>query len=156
LNKTEKTLSSIFTIALGVLLIVMKGEMISVFMTVLGIALISLGVIELLRKEVASAVVKIGVGALIVFLGWVLVSAIVYLLATMALILGVVTGYDCIRCRLKAMRFLETVCLLIPSLLCVLIGVILFFNSYNWCFIVAGVLTVILGGFLFGIAVSEK
>ena len=156
MNKTEKTISSIFTIALGVLLIVMKDEMISVFMTVLGIALISLGIIELLRKEVTAAVVKIALGGLIVFLGWMLVSAIAYILATMLLILGVVTAYDNLRCRLKSVRFFDMLFELIPAILCIIIGVILFFNECAWCYITAGILTVFLGGFLFGATIVEK
>ena len=156
MNKTEKIISSIFTIALGVLLIAMQDEMISVFMTVLGIALVSLGLIELVRKDVTSAVIKIAMGSLIIFLGWMLVSAIVYLLATLLLILGVLTAYDYARCRLKFTRFLEAIFELIPSILCLLIGIILFFNAFEWCFIVAGILTVFLGGFVFGTTLSEK
>ena len=156
MNKTEKIISSIFTIALGVLLIVMKGEMISVFMTVFGIALISLGVIELLRKEVTSAAMKIAIGGLIIFLGWALVSAVVYVLATLLVVVAVLTAYDYVKHRYGSCQSLETILDLIPSIICLLIGVILFFNEFEWCFVVAGSLTVFLGGFVFGTTITEK
>ena len=156
MNKSEKIISSVFTIALGVLLIAMKGEMISAFMTVLGIALISLGVIEFLKKDITRAVI-IGVfGGLIIFLGWTIVTAVVYVLAAIVLIVGILAVYDCIRFRSKCFCVAEFLFSLAPSALCVLIGVLLFFNELEWCFLVVGSLTVLEGGLLFVTSINEK
>ena len=155
MNKTEKIISSVFTIALGVLLVVMKGEMISVFMTVLGIAMISLGIIELASKNLTPSAVKIAIGVLIIFFGWALVSAVVYVLATALVVLAIVSVYDYARCRLRQV-YTNAIFDLIPSIACFLIGVFLFFNEFEWCFVVAGILTVFLGGFVFGTTITEK
>lgn len=156
MNKSEKIISSVFTIALGVLLIAMKGEMISIFMTVLGIALISLGVIELLKKDITRAVIIGVLGGLIVFLGWTIVTAVVYVIAAIVLIVGILAVYDCIKARLKCLCLTEFLFLLAPSALCGLIGVLLFFNELEWCFWVVGSLTVLEGGLLFASSINEK
>jgi uncharacterized membrane protein HdeD (DUF308 family) len=156
LNKSEKIISSVFTIALGVLLIAMKGEMISAFMTVLGIALISLGVIEFLKKDIPRAVI-IGVfGGLIIFFGWTIVTAVVYVLAAIVLIVGILAAYDCVRFRSKCFCVTEFLFSLAPSALCILIGVLLFFNELEWCFLVVGGLTILEGGLLFIMSINEK
>ncbi len=156
MNKSEKIISSVFTIALGVLLIVMKGEMISVFMTVLGIALISLGAIELLKKDITRAVIIIVFGGLIIFLGWTIVTAVVYVIAALILIVGILAAYDCIKSSLKCLRLTEFLFSLAPSMLCILIGVLLFFNELEWCFWIVGFLTVLEGGLLFAASINEK
>ena len=156
MGKTEKILSSIFTIALGVLLIVMKGEMISVFMTVLGIALIVLGVIELLQKCVTPAVIKIVFGGLIIFFGWTIVTAVVYIIAAMILIVGILALYDCIRFKLRGLSGEELVRTLLTPVVCILIGLTLFFNQWDWIFVLAGILTVLEGGVILWNVLCEK
>ena len=93
MNKSEKIITAIFTIAIGVLLIIMKGEMISVFMTILGVSLIIFGIIDLLRKNIPFAVVKIVVGSVVILFGWTIVSAVVYIIANIVLIIGVFALY---------------------------------------------------------------
>jgi uncharacterized membrane protein HdeD (DUF308 family) len=156
MGKTEKILSSIFTIALGVLLIVMKGEMISVFMTVLGIALIVLGIIELLQKCVTPAVIKIVFGGLIIFFGWTIVTAVVYIIAAMILIVGILSLYDCIRFKLRSLSDEELVRTLLTPVVCILIGLTLFFNQWDWIFVLAGILTVLEGGVILWNVLCEK
>ena len=156
MRKSEKILSSIFTIALGVLLIVMKGEMISVFMTILGVALIVLGCIELFERNVTQAVIKLVFGALIIFFGWTIVSAVVYIIAAMVLVVGILALYDCIRFHIHCLSREEVIRTLLTPIFCILIGLTLFFNQWDWIFIVAGILTIIEGGVLLWNILNEK
>ncbi len=156
MNKSEKIISSVFTIALGVLLIVMKGEMISVFMTILGVALIVLGLVELLRKDVPSAVVKIVFGGVIIFFGWTIVTAVVYITAALVLIVGILALYDCARYKLKCIRGIELIRALAIPTVCILIGVTLFFNEREWIFVVVGILTILEGGLILADALTEN
>ena len=156
MNKSEKVISAIFTIALGVLLIVMKGEMISVFMTVFGVALIVLGVIELLQKNLSPAVVKIVFGGVIIFFGWTIVTAVVYILAAILLIVGILAMYDCVRYKLKCLSKTEILLELAIPTLCILIGLSLFFNEWEWIFVFVGVLTITEGGLILAAAMKER
>lgn len=156
MNKSEKVISSVFTIALGVLLIVMKDEMLSVFMTILGVALIVIGFIELLQKNVPPAVFKIVFGGLIILFGWTIVTAVVYITAALVLIVGILALYDCLRYKLKCAQGLELIRALAMPAVCILIGVILFFNKWEWIFVLAGILTVLEGGLILADALSEN
>lgn len=156
MNKSQKIISAILTIALGVLLIAMRGEMISVFMTILGVALIVLGTIELIQKCVTQAVIKIVVGGLIILFGWTLVSAVLYIIAAFLLIVGILGLYDCLRYHVKCLRGIEILKEISIPVICILIGVTLFFNVWDWIFIVAGILTIIEGGLILQEALNEK
>lgn len=148
MNKSEKVITAIFTIAIGVLLIIMKGEMISVLMTVLGVSLMVLGLIDLLKKNIPLATVKLVVASVVILFGWTIVSAVVYIIAGLVLIVGILTLYDAIRFRLHCLRGVEALKLLAPSIVCIAIGLILFFNKWNWVFVVAGLCTIVEGGLL--------
>ncbi|MBR2341218.1 MAG: DUF308 domain-containing protein [Clostridia bacterium] len=148
MKKSEKIISAIFTIAIGVLLMVMKGEMISVFMTILGVSLIVLGAIDLLQRNFPLAVVKIVVGSVVILFGWTIVSAVVYVLAAIVLIVGILALYDCIRFRLRCIHGREALKILAMPIICIFIGLILFFNKWDWVFVVAGLFTIFEGGLL--------
>ena len=148
MKKSEHIISAIFTIAIGVLLMIMKGEMISVFMTILGVSLIVLGLIDLLEENIPFAVVKIVVGGVVIFFGWTIVSAVVYILAALVLIVGILALYDCVRFRLRCLQGKEVLKILIEPVVCILIGLILFFNKWDWVFVLAGLFTILEGGLL--------
>ena len=148
MKKSETIISAIVTIALGVLLMIMKGEMISVFMTILGVALIVLGLIDLLLRNITFAVIKLVAGSVVIFFGWTIVSAVVYIIAALVLIVGILALYDAIRFRLRCVRGMETLKILAPPVVCILIGFVLFFNQWDWVFVVAGLFTILEGGLL--------
>lgn len=148
MKKSEHIISAVFTIAIGVLLMIMKGEMISVFMTILGVSLIVLGLINLLEENIPFAIVKVVIGGVVIFFGWTIVSAVVYILAALVLIVGILALYDCVRFRLRCMHGKETLKILIEPIVCILIGLILFFNKWDWVFVLAGLFTVLEGGLL--------
>ena len=76
MKTSEKVVSAVLTIVLGILLVVLPNRIVEICMTVLGIVLIVSGILNLIDKMVMPAVVKIVVGALIILCGWVLVSAV--------------------------------------------------------------------------------
>ncbi len=149
MKKTEKVVAALLTMALGVLLLIMKGEMISILMTVVGIALIVLGVIDLLNKAVPAGVVKVVVGALIILFGWVLMSAVLYIVGALLIIVGILVLYELIKCKTR-FSFYEwtSVVKYAKPVVCILIGLLLFFNGVEWIFIIAGIVTMIEGGLL--------
>ena len=98
MKKTEKLISALATITLGVLLIILQGSVVSILMTVLGVGAIVFGVIDLFNKNFPHAVVKIVCGVVIIICGWVIVSAVLYVLAGLLLIVGILLVYEKIRC----------------------------------------------------------
>ena len=149
MKNKEKILSAFFTIALGVLMIVMKQDLISVFMTILGVSLMVLGVLDFLAKDMTGAVVKCVVGILIIVFGWTIASAVVYIVAAGLLILGILGLYDLWKVKNLCLRGFENLRAYALPCGCIIIGLILFFNRWDWIFVVAGICTVIEGALLF-------
>ncbi len=147
MKKTEKIIAAISTMLFGVLFLVLKGEMISVLMTVLGVALVVFGVMDLVFARVVAGVIKLVSALLVVLFGWVFVSAVLYLLGALVLIVGILTLYDLIKKRTPlCLRNWQSVLTYLRPVVCMLIGLLLFFNGFGWIFILAGLFTILLGG----------
>ena len=149
MKNKEKFLSAFFTIALGILLIVMKQDLISVFMTVLGLSLIILGGLDFFTEDMTGAVIKWVIGVLIIVFGWTIASAVVYIVAAGLLILGILGLYDLLRVKNVCARGFDFLRAYALPVGCIVIGLILFFNRWDWIFVLAGICTVIEGALLF-------
>lgn len=151
MKKSDRIIVAALTIALGFLLVVLQSDIVSILTTVLGITLVVFGCIELFRNRVPPAVVKIVSGALLVLCGWVVVNAVVYILAAAVLLVGVLSLYETLKAHATCLTLWQTIsAYAVPSLL-VLIGVILFFcgnEESEWVYVCSGVLTTLLGGVL--------
>ena len=151
MKKTEKIVSALLTIALGVLLIVLKGSVVSILMTVLGVGLIAFGLVDLCNRLIPPAVVKIVVGAIVILCGWVIVEAVLYVLAAALLIVGILLLYEKIKSKTACPTLWQTVCEYAVPVVFILIGIFLLFNQGNtvdWVFILSGSFTIIEGGLL--------
>lgn len=148
MKKLEKFIPAILTIVLGVLFLVLKGEVISIAMTILGVVLIVLGVLDLIGKQTVPAVVKIVIGVLILVAGWAFTTAVLYILAALLLIYGILLLYNNIKTKTKGEKLLGTILAYAEPIVCIVIGFFLFFNQggvVNWVFIIAGILAIIEG-----------
>ena len=151
MKQMEKIISGLLTVVLGILLIVLKGEVISIIMTVLGVGLLLLGAVDLYNKRVPPAVVKLVLGIVIIFFGWVFVKAVLYLVAAALLITGILMLYEQIRHGDKCATLWQNVCRFATPIVFLLIGGLLLFNqggTIAWIFILSGIFTIIEGGVL--------
>ena len=133
----------------GVLLIAMRDSFIGILMTVAGVSLIALGILDIINKMIPPAVIKCVVGVLIVLCGWLLVEAVLYIMAAGLLICGILLLYDKFKKRTRCESVLYTVLeYLTPSLL-IAIGILFLFHqglSLTIVFTVSGVLVLTVGG----------
>lgn len=158
MKKSERIISAILTMVIGILLIVMKDSFIGLLMTVAGGCLIILGIVDVFHRVVPPAVVKIVVGVLIIVCGWALVRAVLYIVSAILLIGGILILYDKIKRKYRCVSIVYTVCeYAIPSVL-IFIGVLLLFHqakAVNLIFVLSGIFTVIEGGLLLLDAFSQ-
>ncbi len=158
MKKSEKIISAVLTMALGVLLIALKGKFIGILMTIAGVFLIALGVVDIVHKFVPPAVIKIVVGGLIILCGWVLVEAVLYIVAAVLLIAGVLLLYDKIKNRIRCTTLVHTICEYAVPALFIIIGIMFLFHqseAINIVFILSGCLTVLEGGVLLANAIMD-
>ena len=159
MKQSEKIIAACLMIAVGILLVVLKDDMISILMTILGVGLIVLGVMDLIARRIPLAVVKLVCGVFIIVCGWVIVNAVLYVIAAALLILGILLVYYKIKKRVRGRTPFHTVCEYAVPAFYIAIGLLLLFHksaAVEIILIICGVLTVIEGGvFLFN-AVCEK
>ena len=145
MTKSEKLISAILTILVGVLFIAFKAGVVGWAMTVFGVVLIVGGVLNLVDHIVPPAVVKIVMGVVVIVFGWTLMSAVLYVFAAVLLIYGILQIYDLVVNKIKNVwGYLSPVFL-------VVIAVCLLFNqggTINWVFVVSGIFLIIEGALL--------
>lgn len=148
MSRSDKIITAVLTIILGLLFIILKGEIIGITMTVLGVGLIISAVIDAVHRLYTVAIVKAVVGILIIIFGWVLVSAVLYIFAALLLIYGIVILCYMVKCRFRGFTKTDTVLKYLEPSLCIVIAVFLLFNqggTINWIFIVVGIALILEG-----------
>ncbi len=151
MKKTEKVVTAIATMAIGVLLIVLQNNFISLLMTVAGVCLIVFGVLDIFHHAIPPAVVKIVTGALIIVCGWALVQAVLYIVAAILLIVGILMLYDKLKKRIRCDSWLLTALEYALPAICIIIGCLLLFHQTGITqiiLVISGILTLIEGGIL--------
>ena len=139
--------TAVALIVIGVLFVIFKSEIISIAMSLIGMTLILLGVVDILRKATMSGVVKIVLGALVLLAGWLFVALALYILGACLLIGGIGELSQLLRVKVKkltvphAMRFVK------PAIY-IIVAICLFFNqggALSWVFTVSGIFFILDG-----------
>ena len=88
--KANKLLMSIFTIVVGVLVLTLKGAIVSIAVTIFGVYLIAVGLLDIIKKsDLIVGLVKIAVGLVAAILSWLIVVIASVLLGVVLIINGV-------------------------------------------------------------------
>ena len=156
MKKTERLIAAITTIALGILLIVLKGTTVQIITSIFGVLLLVLGVLDLIAKETRVGIVKGLIGIFILAFGWLISSIILYVVSVVLLIAAVWWIYELWRARCLCSLRWSTVILYAQPILLALIGTFLLFHQgegREWVFVVAGIFTVAEGALAFASAV---
>ncbi len=148
MTKTEKLIVALVLMALGVLFILLKDSFIGILMTVVGVSLIALGGVDIFNRRLPLAIVKIIAGLLLIICGWLIVEAVLYILAGVLLIVGVLALYDRIKNKAWCASVWQVLLDFATPLICVAIGVLLLFQSgigVELALIFSGVLMIVEG-----------
>ena len=145
--KEKKILNALLYMIIGAVLCIMKGELIGIAMTVIGVVAIVVGIIDLCKKFIVSGVVKTVFGAFVIYAGWLLVEVILYVIAAILIIQGIIRLIRVLT-NLKRLNVALIVIFLVEALLTLGMGICIIFyraETISWVFIVAGVLLIIEG-----------
>ncbi len=151
MKKSERIISALVLMAIGVLFIILKDNFIGILMTVVGVGLVILGVVDIFSHSVPLALVKIIAGVLLTICGWALVEAVLYILSGILLIFGSLVLYDQIKNHPHCNSLWQKLLVYATPVICIAIGILLLFHresTLNFIFIVSGVLSVVEGGVL--------
>jgi uncharacterized membrane protein HdeD (DUF308 family) len=122
----------------------MQGGAVEVAVTILGIALIVVGVLDILgnKKDLVPGIIEIVVGIVMIVLAWVITTIIIWIVAALLVVYGVYGIYQAIVSKVKGTKLI--LALVVPAIY-ILAGVLLFLNKFGWAFIVAGIILIVYG-----------
>ena len=144
--KSNKLISAILTVVLGLLFIVMKGGVISIAMTVFGVALIVMGILDVLKQNVVPGVVRAAIGVLVILLGWLLVKVAMIILGVVLIAYGVLQVLEILKEKGNKKSVVEMLLQYAQPAINIVIGICLLFgNAVDWICIIAGVIFLIQG-----------
>ena len=159
MKKSEKIITALLTIGIGILLMVMKGNFISLLMTIAGASLIIIGAVDLFFRQFPPAVVKVVTGVLIIICGWAAVSAVLYVVAAILLVFGILLLYDKLKRYVRCNRSWRTALSYTVPVGMILAGILFLFHHGRViapiC-IMSGIVALIVGGVLLFQALSEE
>lgn len=132
-------------IVVGILFIVMKSGAVSFAVTILGVALIVHGLLSILanRGKWIEGAVEIVAGVLLIVFAWTITTVVLYIVAAVLVLYGAYGIFLALTGKKKSLVKLLTA-LIVPAV-CVIAGVFLFLNGFDWAFIIAGVLLAVYG-----------
>ena len=134
-------------IIIGLLFIMFKGGVISIAMSLIGITLIVLGILDVLRQRVVSGIVKLVLAALVMLAGWLFITLALYVLGAFLLIAG--AGQLVALSKLKFKKLTLGVAMhFVQPIIYILVAICLFFNqggAINWVLTVSGILLLVDG-----------
>lgn len=141
---SDATVYAILYILLGVLFVVFKSSMLNWLLTIAGIALIALGVFDIVRKNLYTGIIEAIVGIVLIVGGWVFVEIVLIVLGAALIVKGAVALVGLIQVHSKnAMA-------IISQILTIVVGVLLIVSKWvmlDWFFIVLGVICIVDGFF---------
>ncbi len=157
-NQSNKLLTSVITIVLGVLLMVWKTSIISIAITLFGVYLIILGILDLVnKKDETTAIIKLIVGVAAILLAWLLTAVAVITLGVILMLHGITLILDIIKSNKQVKGLVPTIMLWAVPVISIVAGLFIAFGSgMDWAFIVVGVIVIIEGMISLVQALTEK
>lgn len=142
---TNKDITAILVIFVGLLFIIMRNSMLSLVITLLGAALLVIGVLQLIKKETPVGIMLLVAGAFVIVFGNFFTSIALYVIAALLIIYCVMNlmivwkrGEQLVTSSQKIHAYLKPV-------IGILAGVFLLFHqggAVSWVFIVVGIILV--------------
>lgn len=146
-NRSNELLTAIALIVIGLLFIIYKGGIISIAMSLIGITLIVLGIVDIVKKRTVSGVVKLVFAALVMLAGWLFITLALYILGAFLLVAGVTQLVALSKTKIKKLT-LSVIMHIAQPIIYILIAICLFFNqggAISWVFTVSGIFLIIDG-----------
>ena len=148
MNKKEGIASAIISVAVGLMLIIMKDDVISIALTVLGVAAIVSAILDFIHGMPNLGLIKAVIGVCILVFGWMFVNLALYILAASIILVGLLQIFNIHKFCPVNMSFTRKILTYIKPVITVMAGACLLFNqggTIAWIFAFTGVLLIIEG-----------
>ena len=150
MTRSSQFVSALMTLILGVLFVILKGEVVGIALTVFGVVLIVTAVLELIRKNIVSGIIKAILGIAVLSFGWMLLDIALLVIGIVLIVFGVLELVKRIVAIFKKSKnkLLATILGFISPVFSIVAGYFLITSSgeaVGWAIVVGGVLLIING-----------
>lgn len=144
---STKLSSAIISIAVGIMFMILKDDIIGITMTLIGAGAIIMAIVDFVNKQTQDGIIKTIIGIVILVLGWVFVDIALYIIAGVLIILGISQIISAVKLS-KYCNSVQKVFMLIKPVATLAAGLCLFFNkggTMDWIFFLVGALILLEG-----------
>jgi uncharacterized membrane protein HdeD (DUF308 family) len=148
MKKTSQIISAAMTLALGILFVILKSEVVGIGLTVLGVALIVTAIIDIIRKSYAYGIIKAILGIAVLVIGWLIIEVAIFVIGAVLLVYGILEFIKRLAAKKKGRKAWVVVLGLIQPLVCIVASVFLIVKggtALSLAVVVAGVLLIVDG-----------
>lgn len=145
---SNKLIMGILAVVVGVMFIIMKGEVLSIALTLLGVAAIIMGVQDIARNAKNSGIVKIIVGAVVVLFSWLFVDITLIVIAVLMILFCGMNLIGSLKTDGYPMSTVQTIRTYAKPVIGIIAGICLLFNrggTVAWVFTLVGIVFIIEG-----------
>jgi len=147
-----KRMKGLLAMGVGLLLCLLKGEVISIVLSIIGILVLVSAFFDWKNQRTNTGIVKLVVGICILLFGWLFVNLALFLLAAVIIIIGLKKIMQIKEQSPVNLSTQDKVVVYAKPVLTVLAGAILLLNQggvIDWIFMVVGILLIIEGALEF-------
>ncbi len=147
-----KRMKGLLTMGVGLLLCLLKGEVISIVLSLIGIFVLISAFFDWKNQRTNAGIVKLVVGICILLFGWLFVNLALFLLAAVIIIIGLKKIMQVKEQSPVNLSTRDKVVVYAKPVLTVLAGAILLLNQggvIDWIFMVVGILLIVEGALEF-------
>ena len=161
MTRSSQFVSALMTLILGVLFVILKGEVVGIALTVFGVVLLISAVLELIKLKIASGIIKAILGIAVLIFGWVLIDIALLVIGIVLIVFGVLELVKRIVAVFKKnnTKLLAKILGFISPVFSIVAGYFLITSSGEtvaWAIILGGVLLIINGALALIEAISSK
>ena len=141
-------ISSLMTLALGILFIILKAEVIGICITLIGAALIIVAIIDIFKLKIFSAIVKALLGILVLIIGWKVTRLALLVIGIVLLIYGVIELFKRLFSKKGSKKIWLKLVRLIQPIFCILASLLLIRKTgevIDWAIIISGIFFIVDG-----------
>lgn len=145
---TNKSIIGIIAIIVGVLFVAMKGEFISLALTLLGAGAIVMGIMDIVKENSKSGIMKLIVGAAIIVFGWLFVNIALTVIAVLLVVYCIADLVSNLKTDGYAMSGVQMMRTYFKPITGLIAGACLLFNqggTVAWAFVITGIIFILDG-----------
>lgn len=141
----NKFIIGLLAVTVGAMFIVLKGEVISIALTLLGIAAIAMGIMDITRDNKNSGIMKIVLGAAIILFGWLFVEITLTVISVLMILFCAMDLIGALKTGGYPMDAVQSIRTYAKPMIGLVAGVCLLLNqgrAVSWAFVIVGIIFV--------------